>query len=165
MTSSIAGTPSVTSNSLLRRPALRPLADVLPDLGTPPVALAAVLPAPPQPDPHARAMADRVLRAAVEIVGGRRPPHQLASVLRPVLLDYVIGLRRAGIPHLRPRVRSVHSQQPVPGALEATAVVVLHTGVRALCARFEQVTATRWRCTVLHLTLTRGDLTIHRGQR
>lgn len=165
MTSSIAGTPPVTTTSRPRRPVLRPLADVLPDLAVPAVALAAALPVPPQPDPHARAMADRVLRAAVEIVGGRRPPHQLASVLRPVLLDYIMGLRRAGVPQLRPRVRSVHSQQPVPGVLEATAVVVLHTGVRALCARFEQTTATRWRCTVLHLTLTRGDLTIHRGRR
>ncbi len=155
-----------------RRPVLRPLAEVLPCLVAPVTAPAPTLPAPPPPDPQAPAMAERVLRCAVEIVGGRRPAHQLTAVLHPALLGYLTELRGAA-GHLRPRVHTVHSQQPTPGVLEAAAVVVLRTGVRALHARFERPPGTpnaRWRCTVLHVALTRGDLGSYcrptsRGQR
>lgn len=111
-------------------------------------------------DRAAPAMADRVLRAAIEIVCGRRPVEQLATVLRDDQRNYLIGLR-AATGKLRPRVRSVHSQQPSPGVLEANAVIVLRTGVRALSARFEVQIGTggaRWQCTALHLPLTRGDV-------
>ena len=112
-------------------------------------------------------MAERVLRCAVEIVGGRRPAHQLTAVLHPALLNYLTGLHGAA-GHLRPRMHTVHSQQPAPGVLEAAAVLVLRTGVRALHARFERPPGTpsaRWRCTVLHVALTRGDVGSHRGHR
>ena len=112
-------------------------------------------------------MAERVLRCAVEIVGGRRPAHQLTAVLHPALLNYLTGLHDAA-GHLRPRMHTVHSQQPAPGVLEAAAVLVLRTGVRALHARFERPPGTpnaRWRCTVLHVALTRGDVGSHRGHR
>lgn len=111
-------------------------------------------------DPTAPAMADRVLRAVIEIVCGRRPAEQLAAVLRHDQRTYLIGLR-AATGRLRPYVQSVHSQQPSPGVMEATAVVVLRTGVRALSARFEVRVGTsgaRWQCTALHLPLTRGDV-------
>lgn len=112
-------------------------------------------------DPVAPAMADRVLRAATEIMCGRRAAEQLATVLRPDQLSYLIGLRSAAR-QLRPHIQSVHSQQPAPGVLEATGVVVLRTGVRALSARFEVHVMTGgvgWQCTALHLPLTRGDIT------
>ena len=170
MTSSIVGTypdAAPLEDARPRRPVLRPLTEVLPGLVAPappdPQAPAPAPPAPP-PDPHAHAMAERVLRCAVEIVGGRRPAHQLTAVLHPVLLDYLTGLHGAA-GHLRPRVHTVHSQQPAPGVLEAAAVVVLRTGVRALHARFERPPGTpsaRWRCTVLHVALTRGDVGSHR---
>ncbi len=166
MTSSIVGTypdAAPLEDARPRRPVLRPLTEVLPGLVAPappdPQAPAPAPPAPP-PDPHAHAMAERVLRCAVEIVGGRRPAHQLTAVLHPVLLDYLTGLHGAA-GHLRPRVHTVHSQQPAPGVLEAAAVLVLRTGVRALHARFERPPGTpnaRWRCTVLHVALTRGDV-------
>lgn len=111
-------------------------------------------------DPTAPAMADRVLRAATEIVCGRRAAEQLAAVLRPDQIRYLIGLRGAAGP-LRPHIQSVHSQQPALGVLEATGIVVLRTGVRALSARFEVHIVTggaRWQCTALHLPLTRGDV-------
>ncbi len=171
MTSSIVGTypdAAPLEDARPRRPVLRPLTEVLPGPGAPappdPQAPAPAPPVPPPPDPHAHAMAERVLRCAVEIVGGRRPAHQLTAVLHPVLLDYLTRLHGAA-GHLRPRVHTVHSQQPAPGVLEAAAVVVLRTGVRALHARFERPPGTpsaRWRCTVLHVALTRGDVGSHR---
>lgn len=150
------------------RPVLRPLADVLP--AAPPVALERADPGPVSPhpdDPLAGAVAQRVLRAAVEIVGGRRPARQLATVLRPELLTYLAGLRAAA-GHLCPRLVVVRSQQPAPGVLEAVAVVAVHTGVRALSARFEapvQARPASWRCTRLHLPLTRGDLAARHRRR
>jgi uncharacterized protein DUF6459 len=126
-------------------------------------------PAPTLPvsDPTASALAERVLRAAVEILGGRRPAHQLSAVLRPDLQTYLSSLQVvAG--HLEPRVRKVFIQQPAAGAVEAVALVTLNTGVRALAARFEKHLddhGSRWQCTALQLRLTTGDLTTRRGRR
>lgn len=159
-------TRSITEPTFTR-PVLRRLAEVLaaqpePDIG----AQAGTGPVRHEPaslhrlDAAAPAMADRVLRAATEILCGRRAPEQLATVLRPDQLAYLVGLRAATRP-LRPRVQSVYTQQPAPGVLEATAVVVLRTGVRALSARFEIHVGTdkaRWQCSALHLPLTRGDV-------
>ncbi len=139
-----------------RRPVLRPLADVLPGR-TAPVEPAWPDPTPPPPpDPRVQAMAERVLRGAVEIVGGLRPPRQLAAVLHPALVEYLIDLRGA---HLAPRLRSVRAQQPVRGVVEAVAVIQLRTGVRSVCARFECAPgSTRWWCTALHVTLMQRDV-------
>jgi hypothetical protein len=126
-------------------------------------------PAPTLPvsDPTASALAERVLRAAVEILGGRRPAHQLSAVLRPDLQTYLSSLQVvAG--HLEPRVRKVFIQQPAAGAVEAVALLTLNTGVRALAARFEKHRddhGSRWQCTALQLRLTTGDLTTRRGRR
>jgi hypothetical protein len=151
------------------RPVLRRLAEVLAEhaaSGTDATGTAGSDAAGPEPaslhriDRTAPAMAARVLRAAIEIVCGRRPAEQLAAVLRDDQRTYLVGLRAAA-GRLRPYVQSVHSQQPSPGVLEATAVVVLRTGVRALSARFEAQIDTggaRWQCTALHLPLTRGDV-------
>ncbi|MGH3979078.1 MAG: Rv3235 family protein [Pseudonocardiaceae bacterium] len=170
MTSSVAQPEADTAPSCPPpappwRPVLRPLADILPATPPPGIELPAQEPASLHPvDPLAPAMAERVLRAAVEIMDGRRPVRQLAPVLRPELLTYLAGLRTvAG--HLGPRLHVVRSQQPAPWVLEAVAVVALRTGVRALAARFEarmDERGAQWRCTKLHLPLTRGDTAARR---
>lgn len=147
------------------RPVLRRLVDVLPR----------VAPAPSEPPPATRPSADpaapvlveRVLRAAVEILGGRRPAQQLSAVLRPDVLAHLIALQEvAG--HLKPRVHKVFAHPQIPGVLEAVAVVALSTGVRALAARFEEHIDERgrhWRCTALQLRLTAGDVATRRDPR
>ncbi|MGH3753148.1 MAG: Rv3235 family protein [Pseudonocardiaceae bacterium] len=154
------------------RPVLRRLADVLP----PPAPAAPAAPAAPKPspsaailtaDPAAPALVERVLRAAVEILGGRRPAQQLSTALRPDVLDHLIALQEvAG--HLKPRVHKVFARPQIPGVLEAVAVVGLSTGVRALAARFEEHIDARgrhWRCTALQLRLTAGDVATRRDPR
>ncbi|MGH3786203.1 MAG: Rv3235 family protein [Pseudonocardiaceae bacterium] len=146
------------------RPVLRRLVDVLP---SPAPALEPSPPAtPPTTDPAAYAFAERVLRAAVELLGGRRPAQQLSAVLPPDLLTYLLALQVAA-GHLKPRVHKVVAQQHAAGALEAVALVTLNTGVRALAARFEKHLddqGCRWRCTALQLRLTAGDLATRRGR-
>jgi hypothetical protein len=148
---------------LSHRPVLRRLVDIVPSP-------APVTFEPPQPttlpaaDPAASALAERVLRAAVEILGGRRPAQQLSAVLRPDLLTYLASLQVA-TGHLEPRVRRVHAQQHAARALEAVALVTLNTGVRALAARFEKQSDGKWQCTALQLRLTTGDLATHRDRR
>jgi len=107
---------------------------------------------------------ERMMRAAVEIIGGRRPARQLSAVLRPELLTYLVALQ-ATAGHLQPRVHKVFARQPGTGALEAVALVSLRTGVRALAARFEPPrgdAGTPWRCTALQLRLTPGDMAVRR---
>lgn len=121
----------------------------------------------PAPDPAASILAERVLRAAVETLGGRRPAYQLSAVLRPEILTHLITLQDK-VGHLTPRVHKVLVTPQAPGVLEAVAVVTLSTGVRALAARFEahvNVDGRRWRCTALQLRLTAGDLASHPGNR
>ncbi|HEY2766090.1 MAG TPA: Rv3235 family protein [Pseudonocardiaceae bacterium] len=150
-------------------PVLRRLADILP---TPPAAVSEALPAvsaavPPAPDPTAPIQVERVLRAAVEIVGGRRPARQLSAVLRPDLLAHLVTLQ-AMAGHLQPRLHKVLARRLGTGTLEAVALVTVRTGVRALAARFERPpdgTDTRWRCTALQLRLTAGDLAARRRGR
>lgn len=143
-----------------QRPVLRRLVDILPTtapaVAEPPPAATPPATAPPATDPAALVLADRVLRAVVEILRGRRTARQLSTVLRPDVLDYLASLQEtAG--HLQPRVRRVLAQQHAVDALEAVAVVTLSTGVRALAARFDKH-SDRWQCTALQLRLTAGDL-------
>ncbi|HKS50983.1 MAG TPA: Rv3235 family protein [Pseudonocardiaceae bacterium] len=142
-----------------QRPVLRRLVDILPV-----TAVAAAEPPPltalPPTDPAAPALAERVLRASVEILRGRRTARQLSTVVRPEVLAYLTSLQGA-VGHLQPRVRKVFAQQHAVDALEAVAVVTLSTGVRAVAARFERH-GQRWQCTVLQLRLTTGDLATRR---
>jgi uncharacterized protein DUF6459 len=156
---------------LPHRPVLRRLVDILPS-PAPATLDPSPTTAPPAADPPgsdhtASALAERVLRAAVEILGSRRPAKQLSAVLRPDLLTYLVSLQvTAG--HLEPRVRKVLTQQHADSVLEAVALVTLNTGVRALAARFEKhvdAHGCRWQCTALQLRLTTGDLATHRGRR
>ena len=155
MTTSIAE----PAHPLSHHPVLRRLVDILPPAVP---ATPAPAPAPVQQatDPTACAHADRVLRAVVEILGGRRGAHQLSAVLRPDLLARLTTLQEV-TGHLRPRVHKVLASPQGPGVTEAVALVVLSTGVRALAARFEERIdggGHRWQCTALQLRLTAGDL-------
>jgi Family of unknown function (DUF6459) len=120
----------------------------------------------PAPDPAASVLAERVLRAAVEILGGRRPAQQLSGVLRPELLTYLMSLQVTAA-QLSPRMRKVLTQQHTADTLEAVALVTLSTGVRALAARFDKFDkdGNRWRCTALQLRFTAGDLATRRTRR
>ncbi|MBV9162134.1 MAG: hypothetical protein JO309_03730 [Pseudonocardiales bacterium] len=150
---------------LPHRPVLRRLVDILP-------AAAPATPEPPPvtalpvPDPAASVLAERVLRAAVEILGGRRSAQQLSAVLRSDVLTYLVSLQAAA-GHLEPRMRKVLAQQNAAGVMEAVGLVTLNTGVRALAARFEKRVdnhGSRWQCTALQLRLTSGDLATRRGR-
>lgn len=145
-----------------RQPVLRRLIDILPTAAPltsepPPVT------ALPVPETAAFVLAERVLRAAVETLGGRRPAHQLSAMLRTEVLTQLIALQeKAG--HLTPRVHKVLVHPQAPGVLEAVAVLTLRTGVRAMAARFEEHVhdgGRRWQCTALQLRLTAGDLATH----
>jgi hypothetical protein len=164
LTTSIAELPApVPHEPAPHRPVLRRLVDLLPATPATDTPLPAVAPAAPDPaglDPAAAIVVERVLRAAVEILGGQRPAQQLSAALRPDLLTYLVSLRRAA-GHLEPRLRKVLVLQHAAGSLEAVALVTLNTGVRALAARFEQHPdhhASRWRCTALQMRFTTGDL-------
>jgi Family of unknown function (DUF6459) len=150
---------------LPNRPMLRRLVDILPRVApalpeSPPAVLSAA-------NPAASILAERMLRAVVEILGGRRPARQLSAVLSSELLAYLITLQEVAGP-LEPRVHKVFARPQCPGVLEAVAVVTLSTGVRALAARFEEHVdegGRRWRCTALQLRLTAGDVAIRRDPR
>ncbi len=145
---------------LPQRPVLRRLVDFLPAATPTTITLPPPATALPAADPAAAVLAERVLRAAVEILGGRRPARQLSAVLDPDLLTYLVSLQvTAG--HLKPRMRRVLAQHQAGGALEAVALVTLTTGVRALAARFDKH-GSRWQCTALQMRLTTGDLKARR---
>lgn len=141
------------------RPVLRRLVDILP-AEVPMTCEPPQLAVAPTVDPAASIRAERVLRAMVEILGGQRSARQLATVLCPDVLVQFVALReKAG--HLQPRVHKVLVHPQAPGVVEAVAVVIMTTGVRALAARFEQHIHDerhRWQCTALQLRLTAGDL-------
>lgn len=147
---------------LPHRPVLRRLADILP----PP---APFVPAPPPAavppaDPAVSVQVERVLRVVVEILGGRRPARQLATVLRPDVLTNLVTLQ-AVAGGLAPRMGKVIARHQGPGTLEAVALVHLSTGVRALAARFEEHIddkGSRWLCTALQLRFTIGDMAVRR---
>ncbi|HET9255166.1 MAG TPA: Rv3235 family protein [Pseudonocardiaceae bacterium] len=149
-----------------RRPVLRRLIDILPTQvpvthEPPPVT------AMPVADPAAAVLAERVLRATVEALHGRRSVYQLSGMLSPDVLDHVIALKTT-TGHLTPRVHKVLTHPQPSGVLEAVAVVILSTGVRAMAARFEEQDhegRRRWRCTALQLRLTAGDLATRQGAR
>lgn len=151
--------------SLARGPVLRPLTDILPVVAETGPADRSVR-QPGTPDPRGPALAEAVLRAAVEFIAGQRSARQLSPMLAPPVMSYLSGLRGAAGP-LRPRLRGASCQQPAPGALEANGLVLLRTGTRAVFARFELTGPDRahWTCQNLHLPLTRGDLNVARRAR
>lgn len=167
MTTSIAAPhPHVPQGPVLRRlvDVLPPPAPAAPESASGAAPLAVTQPAT---DHGASILAERVLRATVEILGGRRPARQVSPVLSPELLTYLATLQ-AVAGHLEPRMRKVFARQQAAGVVEAVALVELSTGVRALAARFEAQHdggGRRWRCTALQLRLTPGDAAVRRDPR
>jgi hypothetical protein len=115
----------------------------------------------PQPTPRT-ALTDpaqhgaRILRAVFEILGRRRPLHQLlpwtSEDVYEEVTAWVYRTMRAepSPPRLPDSVRSVRVSEPADGVAELTAVVHLHGRVRAVVLRLEGVDG-RWRCTLLRL--------------
>lgn len=106
------------------------------------------------PDPQA--WTRRLVQAMVEVLSGVRPPAQLARWTSP---DVYAGLQRRIAPRGRPArveagrrpvVRSVHVCQPADGVVEACAVLVGGSRVRAVALRLEGLDG-RWRMTAVQL--------------
>jgi hypothetical protein len=116
--------------------------------------------ADPDGQPPVEQWARRFAQAAVEIVGGDRPPSQLlrwttaevyADLHRRAMLvaragGHVPGAGRV-IP-VRPQVRSVHTSFVAPTVAETSIHVRYGERSRAVAARFEQRKG-RWLCTAL----------------
>jgi hypothetical protein len=111
---------------------------------------APALPTLPDPAEVARA----IVVAAVEVLGGARPPSQLVRWLTPELHEHLTVERAALGPHVEPvgraRARRATVCRLAPEVAEAT--VVVHDGqkVRAAAIRLE-VHRRRWRATVLEI--------------
>lgn len=104
------------------------------------------------PDP--RWWAGRLVQAAAEVLGGRRPIQQLMPwTSERVYADLARRLRRRSGPLKGPaaaRVRSVRVSQPRPGVAEVAAVLTQGGRGRAVALRLEGVDG-RWRCVVLQV--------------
>jgi hypothetical protein len=128
-----------------------------PGPGDPPARAAP--PAPP-PDGAARAAArefveahrvvTRILRLALEVLDGRRPPVQLAPHFAPGPLRYW----RAATAQRTARAAARHGRLrlclPRAGAAEVAVTCRIDGRVRALAARFERLDAA-WCCTAVRL--------------
>jgi Family of unknown function (DUF6459) len=106
----------------------------------------------PDPGPWGR----RLLVGMIETAAGRRPLHQLATLLSPSVSQ---GLgadfersAQAGRSHWlhRASVRTVRVSEPAEGVAELCATVETGRRVRAIAMRFEEHHG-RWRCTRLQL--------------
>lgn len=105
--------------------------------------------------PEARAWADRMIRALLEIYAGTRPVDQLSRWMAPEVRERVA--RRAQLARRRgpqraqpPRVRALRECHPADGVCEIAAVVHLDGRVRALALRMSGVDG-RWLITALEL--------------
>jgi uncharacterized protein DUF6459 len=131
--------------------------DLQPSLEPPP---AAVVPIGRQRRHSAEEWARRFAQAAVEIVGGDRPPSQLlrwtsksvyADLERRALLVARAGGHVPGqgrVQPVTPRVRSVHTSFVTPDVVEASVHATYGPRSRAVAARFE-LRKGRWLCTAL----------------
>lgn len=117
---------------------------------------------PPAPPLHERASSaarefveahhsvTRVLRLAIEVLGGRRSPLQLEPYFAPEPMRYwraLLGQRITRAPIRRGRMRLC---MPRSGVAEIAVPCEIDGAVRALAARFER-TDGRWRCTAVRL--------------
>jgi len=105
----------------------------------------------PEPGPWARAM----IRAALEVVDGTRPAHQLSRWLTPEIHDRLarrglLSRRRRTRPCHLNTVRTVLTCEPTDGVVEVSAVVAHGGRVRALAMRMVGADH-RWLITVFDL--------------
>jgi hypothetical protein len=100
------------------------------------------------PDP--RWFARRLLIGALEALGGRRSPRQLAPHLSQAVLNGLLGdSPRREWPHPA-TLRSMRVSEPADGVAEISAVVQTGPRFRAVAARLEGLDG-RWRCVRLQL--------------
>lgn len=98
----------------------------------------------------------RLAQAIVEVLAGARSAAQLSGFASLDVLHHLervagrLGPRPGGPPVRRPRVTSAHVCEPVPGVVEACAVIDTGRRRRAIALRLEGVEA-RWRCTALQI--------------
>ncbi|MEE6282718.1 Rv3235 family protein [Georgenia sunbinii] len=146
MTTLAPAPPSTTWDPLSFRAAVTDVEDIDP---APPDMLAAL----PAPGPWAGAL----VRAAVEVLTGSRPPAQLARWLSLDLYESIV--RRAGLavrilgrpqPARVAQLRRVHCHTVRPGVHEVA--VVVHDGVRVRAAAVRiEAWRGRWRATALEI--------------
>ena len=92
-----------------------------------------------------------VLRLALEVLDGRRPPAHLGGHATPPVLRYwraACGQRRVRSPA---RLRGMRVCLLSPSVAEVAAVCAIDGRVRALAARFERGQHRRWTCTAVRL--------------
>ncbi|MCL1838039.1 MAG: Rv3235 family protein [Propionibacteriaceae bacterium] len=104
-----------------------------------------------------RRMAKAIVTAIIEVIAGKRKPHQLNELVCPSALRAVSSLRR--IPECRDlRIRSMRLQTPMAGVVEAA--VHLQLGVYSRAAAFRLVdTPNGWNCTHLEAALLPRTIT------
>lgn len=156
-------TPQVTAPPEMARsgPRLRRM-HYEPEPGGPePGDAAGLPPPPPRPVTHATARVDRdavqtalagVVRLAMEVLDGRRPPAQLTHHFDAPALRYLLAAARQRQVRAPARVKRMVLCLPRAGAAELAAVCDIDGRIRALAARFERADPTAaWRCTALRL--------------
>ncbi|MGI5125640.1 Rv3235 family protein [Pseudonocardia sp. CA-107938] len=93
-----------------------------------------------------------ILRTALEVLDGRRPPTQLSSGFTRRALRY---WRAATVTHARtatpPRITRIRMDRPQANVAELVALVNFSGRYRALPARFERGPDRVWRCTDIRL--------------
>ena len=87
-------------------------------------------------------------RNVLEVLAGRRPPHQLVKAFHHRI--YAELLNNSGSQKEVGRIRKIHISQPLDGICETTSTVRFGDRLRALTFRFEGVD-NRWICTALRL--------------
>ena len=105
----------------------------------------------PDPEP----VVARLSQAFVEVMAGIRPAPQVLRWTSPQVYDVLarrafVAARRPRTVHRRAVVRKVRIQEPVPGVVEASAVVVHHDRERALALRLVGLDQ-RWVVSDLHV--------------
>lgn len=152
MTTTLPPTPDVAQQPRLRRvtcaPGPRPRPTTAPPRSRPVE--------PPPPSRAAREFVEahravsRILRLALEVLDGRRPPVQLAPHLTDAPSGYWRALTARRIPRAPARIGRLRLCLPRFGVAEVAAACHVDGRVHALAARFERA-ATGWRCTELRL--------------
>jgi hypothetical protein len=102
---------------------------------------------------HAHRAAGRILRLALEVLDGRRPPAQLTGhVTAPVLRYWRAATQQRSV-RSPARFTRMRLCLPQPGIAEVAVACAMDGRVRAIAARFERTddTSTGWQCTVLRL--------------
>jgi hypothetical protein len=102
---------------------------------------------------EARQSVGRILRLALEVLDGRRPPVQLTGhVAAPVLRYWRAAAQQRSV-RSPARFSRMRLCLPRPGIAEVAVACAMDGRVRALAARFERADngGTGWRCTALRL--------------